>query len=381
MIFRRYRARAERRAIRQRLVRLSRETGHEHLVAYHPKTGRQIWMTDGNRHRVALTDDACEEINRGEGWETWHNHPASFATPSLGDIAPLTMPGIRAVGVVDEDGQWSVIKLASKWKGLAQDPELEDTFSDELVTIMDESTAMTNELREMMNKEEHELVSEPRRAGTDLRSRLRSLYAADARAARALGLIKIKTTITGTDRAPEKELTARVREVACLADSPRPVFALSENIPGGLEHDRDRSTPARPETGSTIPRTRELPAREGPRPAPGRSGATDRRGESRAPRDSQGPAGHLAGSRHLMDEQGRSPTPRPGPSTGIESAGSPAISSEALDKTLRREAAPPGGNVFGETTQRSASRVWADRVLAQDRAPGPTRNTDRSVER
>ena len=117
--------------------------------------------------------------------------------------------------------------------------------------------------------------------------------------------------------------------------------------------------------------------------------------EGKASRDSQDPSVHtvlrteecLAGrsealtghcGRFLMDEQGRSPAPtprpRPGPSTGIEN-------SEALDKTLRREAAPPGQDVFGETTQRPASRVWADRALAQNRAPAPTRETDQSVER
>ena len=58
-------------AILQKLMKLGRETGNEHLVAYHPKTGRQIWMSSlgvqrraGPASRLVPLDQVRVEISR-----------------------------------------------------------------------------------------------------------------------------------------------------------------------------------------------------------------------------------------------------------------------------------------------------------------------------
>lgn len=265
----RTRVQKEREAIRDRLVELGRKTGIEHLVAYHPETGRQIWMTDGKRHSVTMTDDVAEEIERTGGWETWHNHPASYANPSIGDFWPLTMPGICAIGVVDNDGEWSTAKLAGKWKRVHDDPDLYDEYDEILTTVMCAEIQMMKEYRALMSEEEQELLREPRRATGELRSELRDLHAGDAIAVELLGLVKLRSTIKETNKGPAIELARRAQNelLARAHDRNRsfdldPAFTYSEPVnQRGPARDCDPETVARPETRTAVPQDDRAPAR------------------------------------------------------------------------------------------------------------------------
>ena len=67
----RFRTGRARKAILRKLMKLGRETGNEHLVAYHPKTGRQIRMSSlgvqrraGPASRLVPLDQVRVEISR-----------------------------------------------------------------------------------------------------------------------------------------------------------------------------------------------------------------------------------------------------------------------------------------------------------------------------
>ena len=97
-----------RRIIRSDLMEHGRSTGKERMVAWAPESN-QCWVASSEEEgRVALSRDELDFLNRADNeWEVWHNHPGgNYGSFSETDVLSLLLPGVRGIGVVDEEGRW-----------------------------------------------------------------------------------------------------------------------------------------------------------------------------------------------------------------------------------------------------------------------------------
>ena len=208
------RIRDEREQIMAELVRKSRETGVEHLVAYHRETGRQYWITQNDRHGVSLPWEVIDEMASTDQWETWHNHPASFAAFSEGDVGVLGIRAIDTIWVVDNDGEWSRASLNKELKKLG-DEDLANRIAVWQMTTQDLSCQLLDEriiggelwaLDYKMNEEE------PRELNEDAMEQVKEFYHSAPACADLMGLINLETSSGDEERELGRVLHEGVRE-------------------------------------------------------------------------------------------------------------------------------------------------------------------------
>ena len=195
--------------IRTDLVDKGRSSGKERMVAWAPESN-QCWIASSEEQgRVALSRDELDFLNRADNeWEVWHNHPGgNYGSFSETDVLSLLLPGVRGIGVVDDDGRWQHAWMS---KELQQMPRREQIDRIEawgtLVT-----DAIEHEIANGEPTSRHQRLVTARSTQEAASERERDAQDCASHVAGRLGLIELKTS----HRCRDPELAERVaRRVA-----------------------------------------------------------------------------------------------------------------------------------------------------------------------
>ena len=218
----------EREAIRNELVRLGCKTRQEHLCIYDRTTGESIWRSDKEEASVRITHAFAKEMKEGRRqWEIWHNHPGNDGDAVMSRVDLLTMgvEGVIAEGVVNDDGEWTLIELDEEWTRGRSDSQIED----EMRAWASEAVDAADKVAEWVL--ENEQRDDGLGCGDALgnrqgRPRWSILYDVRQRSAEGLGMTKVTTSFgTGRDerervlfewleREFQTEFQARMKELA-----------------------------------------------------------------------------------------------------------------------------------------------------------------------